>query len=436
MSAPDPVESISKSEARRIALAAQGFAEARPSGRIDRRHLRRVMSRIQLLQLDAIPVVIRTQYLPLFSRLGAYPTALLDALAYRPRKRRPSRSCDADAACAEDASCAEWFEAWSHEASLLPVELEPWLRWSKARARQGHTWRHLHRLAQRDPAYVASVREEVAARGPLTAAELSDPRPAGRQAASEGRQSWGTRSDGARALGWLFRVGELGVRRRPGFAKEYDLFERVVPESIRQRPTPDFEAALDELLLRAAKAHGVASADCLVDYFRLPVRSAKARLEALAADGALVRCRVEGWERPAYRSLEARCPRGIEACALLSPFDPVVWHRPRIDALFDFEYRVEIYTPEAERRWGYYVLPLLLGESLAARFDLRTDRDAGVLEVRAAHLEPGQGIGAVAPAAARELSELASLVGVDGIRVQKRNNLARAVSREVAAMGL
>lgn len=401
-------EKISINQARRIALGAQGFSQARPRGRVDRRHLRKVMGRLQLLQLDSVPTVIRTQYMPLFSRLGPYRVELLDELAY-----------DAD----------EWFEAWSHEASLLPVEMEPWLRWSKQRAREGESWGRLHTLVQKDPGYVQSVLGEVKARGPLAAAELSDPRP-------RSGSWWGSRSGGSIVLDWLFRIGEVGVRRTRGFAKQFDLLERIVPEEILRRPTPSFESSLDELLLRAARAHGVATADCLVDYFRLPVRPAKARLAALVEDGKLIACDVDGWKSGVYRDPDAILPRSIDCTALLSPFDPVVWNRKRIDGLFGFDYRIEIYTPAAKRKYGYYVLPLLVGDRLAARFDLKTDRDHGTLRVLAAHVEPGEDVALVASSAAGELRELMQFVGARQLQVAQKGNLAKALRSEVAALGM
>lgn len=398
-------ERISIEEARRIALAAQGFAEARPNGRVDRRHLRKTMARLHLLQLDSVPVLIRTQYMPLFSRLGPYRASLLDEIAYH-----------------HD----EWFEAWSHEASLLPMEMEPWLRWSKRRALQGETSRRLHRLAEDDPAYVESVLGEVKARGPLSAGELSDARP-------RSGDWWASRSGGAIALDWLFRIGAVGVRRDARFAKKYDLLERIVPAEIRDRPTPSFERSLDELLVRAARAHGIASADCLVDYFRLPKRPAKARLDGLVEEGRLVPCQVDGHRGPLYRDPEAKVPRRIGAAALLSPFDPLVWHRKRIEWLFDFDYRIEIYTPAPRRRYGYYVLPFLLGERLVGRFDLKTDREKGRLQVLAAHREEDAPEREVAHAAAAELGALARLVGADRVHVGRKGNLANALRREVAA---
>ena len=397
-------EKISISQARRIALAAQGFAEARPRGRIDRRHLRKVMGRLQLLQLDSVPVVIRTQYMPIFSRLGAYRAELLDEIAY-----------DAD----------EWFEAWSHEASLLPIEMEPWLRWSKRRAREGETWGRLHALAQKDPGYIDAVLGEVKARGPLVAGDLSDPRP-------RSGSWWGSRSGGAVALDWLFRIGALGVRRNRSFVKQFDLLERIVPETIRARRTPSVESSLDELLLRSARANGIATADCLVDYFRLPVRPAKARLDSLVEDAKLITCDVDGWSKSAYRHPDSKSPRAINGAALLSPFDPLVWNRKRIGRLFDFDYRIEIYVPAEKRKHGYYVLPFLLGDRLVARFDLKTDRKMATLRVLAAHVEADVDASEVASAAALELRELMRLVDVERILVGRKGNLAKALRAEVA----
>jgi uncharacterized protein YcaQ len=361
------------------------------------------MGRLQLLQLDSVPVVIRTQYMPLFSRLGPYRAELLDEIAY-----------DAD----------EWFEAWSHEASLLPVETEPWLRWSKQRAQEGATWRHLHALAKKDPGYIEAVLGEVKARGPIAAGDLADSRP-------RSGSWWGSRSVGALALDWLFRIGAVGVRRTRGFAKQFDLLERIVPDRIRALPTPSLEDSFDELLVRSAAAHGIATADCLVDYFRLPTRPAKARLSALVEDGRLVACEVEGWKGLAYRHPEAKRPRATHAAALLSPFDPLVWNRKRIDALFAFDYRIEIYTPAEKRKYGYYVLPFLLGDRLVARFDLKTDRERGELRVLAAHLEDGADAATVAGAAARELDQLARFVGVEGVVITRRGNLAKRLADRV-----
>jgi hypothetical protein len=215
--------------------------------------------------------------------------------------------------------------------------------------------------------------------------------------------------------------------------KQFDLLERIVPEAVRAKPTPSFESSLDELLIRSARAHGIATADCLVDYFRLPVRPSKARLDALVEDGKLVATVVDGWSASAYRDPDSKLPRAINRVALLSPFDPLVWNRKRIGGLFDFDYRIEIYTPAEKRKFGYYVLPLLLGDRLVGRFDLKTDRASNTLRVLAAHVEADADVSEVASAAALELGELTGLVGVERIRIGRRGNLATALRAEVAA---
>lgn len=399
-------DSLRSDEARRTALAAQGFADPAPTGRIDRRHLRRVMNRIGLLQLDSVPVVIRTQYLPLFSRLGPYRPQMLDEIAYR-----------------DD----EWFEGWAHEASLLPVGDEPLYRWMRARAAAGGTWRGLVELAEREPRYVADVLAEVAERGPLRAGDLSDPRP-------RAGEWWGSRSVGQLALDWLFRIGAVGVRRTAAFEKEFDLLERIVPADVRAQPTPDPADAIRTLLGRAGAALGVATADDLVDYHRLPKREAKALLRDVVDAGVLVPTDVQGWDVPAFRHVDARCPRGIERISVLSPFDPVVWHRPRARRLFGFDYRIEIYVPPSERRWGYYVLPLLVGDELVGRLDCKTHRDRSVLEVRGAFAEPGRDRAAVAVAGAAAVRDLAQLVSADEVEVVPNGDLAHGLARAVRAV--
>ena len=330
-----------------------------PAGRVDRRHLRRVMGRLKLLQLDSVPVVIRTQYLPPFSRLGCYDASLLDRIAY-----------------ADD----EWFEAWAHEASLVPVTDEPLFRWQKQRAEQGDTWKNLADLARSEPDYVAEVLAQVSER-PLTAGELEDPR-------RRDGEWWGSRSLGSIALDWLFRIGAVGIRRRGNFVKEFDLLERIVPAEVLARPTPTAEEAQRELLVRSAQALGVGTAGDLIDYYRLPVREARTRLRELVESGELETAKVEGWTEPAYMHPAAKLPRSVNPLTVLSPFDPIVWNRNRAARLWDFDYRIEIYVPASKRVYGYYVLPVLDGERLVARLDLKTDRQASVLRVLAAHAEP------------------------------------------------
>jgi uncharacterized protein len=394
------VSDLSIGQARRLALGAQGFGGLRPTGRIDRRHLHSTMGRLELLQLDSVPVVIRTQYMPLFSRLGPYRTELLDEVAYRDHA---------------------WFEAWSHEASLLPVESEPLWRWHKQGIASGRIRPRLAAAMAQESGYVRDVLAQVVDRGPLKAGELDDPRR---------RQGdwWSGRSIGTVTLDWLWRIGAVGVRRVGNFEKQYDVFERVVPDDVRARPTPDDDDALRELLARAGRALGVATADDLIDYFRLPKPKARLLVADLVEDGDLVETTVEGWNRPAYRHLDVAMPREIRRTALLSPFDPIVWNRDRADRLFDFQYKIEIYVPEAKRQFGYYVLPLLWRDRLAARFDLKTWRDDRVLHVRGSFAEPWVDVDELASDAHAELLRLAELVGADELRIESNGNLAPALS--------
>ncbi len=389
---------LSISQARRIALAAQGFTDPAPAGQVDRRHLRRVMGRLKLLQLDSVPVVVRTQYLPPFSRLGCYDRALPDRIAYT-----------------DD----EWFETWAHEASLLPVGDEPLLRWQKRRAEQGDTWKNLAELARSEPDYVAEVLAQVA-EGPLTAGELADPR-------RRDGEWWGSRSLGSIALDWLFRIGAVGIRRRGNFVKEFDLLERIVPPEVRARPTPTVEDAQRALLERSAEALGVGAAGDLIDYYRLPIREGRARLRELVEAGSLETAEVEGWTEPAYMHPEARLPRSVDTLTVLSPFDPIVWNRARALRLWGFDYRIEIYVPAAKRVYGYYVLPVLHGEQLVARLDIKTDRAGGALRVLGAFAEPDVDHSALVERLRPHLLELARFVGVDDVSYGDRGSLMAAL---------
>ena len=397
---------LSVSQARRMALAAQGFADLRPAGRVDRRHLRRVMGRVKLLQLDSVPVVIRTQYLPPFSRLGGYDASLVDRIAYR-----------------DD----EWFEAWAHEASLLPVDDEPRLRWQKRRAEQGETWSNLVELARRESGYVAEVLAQVRER-PLTAGELADPR-------RRSGEWWGARSLGSIALDWLFRIGAVGIRRRGNFTKEFDLLERIVPAEVLARPTPSVEEAQRELLVRSGEALGVGTAADLIDYYRLPVREGRARLREVVEAGRLAVVEVEGWSEPAYLHPEARLPRSVEGVTVLSPFDPIVWNRARAARLWGFDYRIEIYVPASRRVYGYYVLPVLWGERLVARLDLKTDRAAGALRVLGAYAEPEVDHGPLAERLRPHLHDLAHFVGAHDVTYSPRGNLMPTLRSDKAPSG-
>jgi hypothetical protein len=393
-------DDLSLSDARRIALASQGFDRPRPPGRVGMGHLRRTVRQLGLVQLDFVNVLVPAHYQVLFSRLGRYERARLDQLVYRRR---------------------EFTEQWAHEASILPVDAWPLLRHRMERHRVRPYG--FESLLEDQADYVARVLDEVRARGPLTADDL--PAPDGVARRIEG--SWFGSVPRA-VLEAHFGRGALAVAERlANFARVYDLAERLIPTEHHGREVGR-EEAQRELLRRAARAHGVATAADLADYYRMPVREALPRLAELVAAGELRQVRVEGWKGPAYLHPEARPPARIDAAALLSPFDPVVWYRPRTARLFDFDYRFEIFVPKAQRRWGAYVLPFLLGDRLVARVDLKADRPGRRLLVLAAYREAHAEPGASAAALAAELRTLAGWLGLDSVTVERRGNLARPLA--------
>ena len=395
---------LSLAQARRIALAAQGFADPAPSGQPDRRHLRRVLARIGLLQIDSVNVLVRSHYLPLFSRLGRYPQALLDAVAYAKRGR-------------------ELFEYWGHEASLIPIEYHPLLRWRMARAERGEgIWSGIYSIAKEEPDYVRSVLAEIAARGPIGAGELSE-------AGKKGGASWWNRSPGKRALEYLFWAGKVTTAKRRGFERLYDLPERALPSAVLAAPTPPQADAQRELIRIAAKAHGVGTEKDLRDYFRLSPDDAKPRIAELVEEGELLPVAVKGWDKPAFLHRDAKIPRRIKAQALLSPFDSLIWERARTERLFGFRYRIGIYTPAEKREHGYYVLPFLLGDRLVARVDLKSDREAKVLRVQAGHAEDGVDLDEVAGPLAEALSSMAGWLGLERVSMRNQGPLAAAMTQ-------
>ena len=383
---------LSVSQARRVALGAQGFAAAAPAGRVDRRHLQRLMGRLRVLQIDSINVVVRSHYLPVFSRLGAYERDLIDREAYR-----------------------RWtlFEHWAHEASLVPVALHPLLRWRMAR---GEAWGRMARMADEKPGYVQAVLDEVTDRGPIAASELSEP--------GVRRGPWWGWGDGKATMEWLFWTGQVAVAERRNFERRYDLPERVLPPEVLALPTPPVEEAHRRLLAQAAAAIGVGTAADLADYFRIRVPEARPRLAELVEAGELVPAEVEGWERPAYLHVHARLPRQIDRCTLLSPFDSLVFERSRTERLFGFRFRLEVYVPSAQRVHGYYVLPLLLGERLMGRVDVKADRRRRVLLVPGAFAEPDADSRELVGPLVGELVRLAGWLGLDDIEVGERGDLA------------
>ena len=358
-----------------------------------------MLSRIGLLQLDSVQVVCRSHYLPVYSRLGVYDRDRLDNWLWR---------------------SGELFETWSHEASVVPIDLEPILRWLKVLARAGQTWPELARMANEDADYVMAVLDEVRVNGPVTAGNLSDPRP------RDGLW-WDGRSDGKRAMDWLFRIGEVGSRRTSNFERTYEVFAEIVPPEIRALPSPSESEAKKNLLEMAARCYGVGTAADLADYFRIRTRDVRLLLAELVESGRLVAVAVEGWRDPAFLHPDAVCPRTVPARALLSPFDPVVWFRPRAERLFGFRYRIEIYVPQPKREYGYYVLPFLLGDQLVGRVDIKADRQTKRLSARGVFAEIGVDREHVAAELSVELDRLAEFLGMNGVDIGKRGNLASAV---------
>jgi uncharacterized protein YcaQ len=395
-------ERLSAAQARRVALAAQGFAAPRPA-EVGARAILATVNRLGVVQIDSVNVLARAHYLPLFSRLGPYDRDRFDQASWRAPRRL--------------------FEYWGHEASLLPVELQPLFRWRMARAHH-EAWGGMRRVATEQPQLVARVLEDVRARGPISAAQLSEderPRRTG---------PWWDWSDVKRAIEYLFWSGEVTSARRRGFERLYDVPERVLPRAVIEAPTPDEADAQRELIRLAAGAMGVAAPRDLRDYYRLPVAGFRERLAELVEAGELLEVEVEGWKAPGYLAAGARVPRRVEARALLAPFDPVVWERDRTERLFGFRYRIEIYVPQPKRVYGYYVLPFLLGDRLVARVDLKADRAAGALLVQSAHAE-AHAPDHTAEELAAELRVMAGWLGLERVEVRDRGDLAPALRRAV-----
>jgi uncharacterized protein YcaQ len=397
---------LSRPQARRIALAAQGFTDSRPSGRANVAHLRRVMDRLTILQLDSVNVLCRSHYLPFLARLGSYDRDKLDRMLYH---------------------SGDYLEFLSHEASITHQRLQPILR------QKSRHWNGFGKIMRDHPDYVEAVFEEVAANGPLSVSDLDDP---GKRTG----EMWGW-SKGKLALESLHVVGRLSISERTSsFVTLYDLPERVIQPEILAQPTPDTWEAKREMVRLGARSHGIGTAACIADYFRLKLVETRKLLAELEADGEVVEVAVDGWDAPAYLHREATKPRSVTGAALLSPFDPVVWFRPRAEALFDFHYRIEIYVPAAKRQFGYYVLPFLLDGELVGRVDLKADRKAdggaGRLLVRGVYAEetvddePVDRHRVAAEMFGR-LTEMADWLGLADVEIGDRGNLAgplRAVS--------
>ena len=378
--------SISAAEARRIALGAQGFDRPRPSRPDDVRHYRRALHAIGVLQLDYVNVLVPAHFLVIWSRLGAYDRQRFERFLY---------------------DSGEFTEQWAHEASVVRVG-----DWSllEHRRRAWTPWKRNPLRTLRDPeAYLSDILDQVRDGGAVVANDLPAAESLPRKPGAWHRpvQRW--------ALEHHFGRGLLGVRKRlANFQRVYDLPERLIPAEERERNVAT-EHAHRQLLRQSATALGVATLQDLADYYRMPPGEAAPRVEELVEEGELLPVSVEGWKNGAYLARGAKVPRAIEGASLLSPFDPLVWYRPRAERLFGFEYRIEIYVPQAKRRWGYYVLPFRLGDRIVARVDLKANRQSGALLVKALHLESGCEVKETESALDGELGAIANWLGLESV---------------------
>jgi uncharacterized protein len=407
---------ISAAEARSVALAAQHFGRTAGRGQgvgatgrhAGARQLHQAAIALGAVQIDAVNVLTRSHYLSFFSRLGPYKTSVLDDLAYRQR---------------------QLFEYWGHAASLMPVGLYPAMRSRMEEVAQSrHYAAFRERMSKERPGYVEALLAEIGGRGPLAWTELSDPArwqslPARLAKYADSTLAWHGRSDGKAALEWLYGTGTLAVAQRRGFEPRYDLADRVIPAEVISAPALPRVEAQRALVLTAARALGVATVRDLADYFRLPAADTRARARELAEGGKIRPAIVAGWKQAAYLDPDFDA-RPVSARALLSPFDSLLWQRGRAERLFGYQHVFELYVTAAKRRYGYYVLPFLLGDTIVARVDLKAARDAGTLQVLAAYLEPEASAAQTAAELAAELRRLADWLSLDAIQVGGRGDLA------------
>ncbi len=398
-------------QARRTAVAAQGFSEPRPRGVVNRAHLRRLISRIQVLQLDSVSVAVRAHYAPVFSRLGPYDRAVVDRAAWDHSARSPRLLV----------------EYWAHEAALMAVDDWPLMRWRMRRYRHGRWGTH---IVKANPQLADKIVATVAELGPSTAGQIEAHLATGPRGPRGAW--WGSRSDTKWVAEALFAAGVLTTATRVGFARHYDLTARVLPPDVLARQV-DEDDAVRELTLRAATALGVGTEADLRDYFRLAPGQTKPAIAKLVADGELEPVDVDGWSAPAYLVAGQTIPRHNRGTALLCPFDPLIFFRPRVERLFEFHYRIEIYTPANKRQYGYYVWPFLLDGELVGRVDLKADRAADALHVVGAFVEPNRSHSRVAAALASELATMASWLGLAGVTVGDRGDLAGELRAAVSA---
>ncbi|WAC55178.1 winged helix-turn-helix domain-containing protein [Gordonia sp. SL306] len=402
--------SLSATQARRIALAAQGFTDRPPSGVPTSAHLRRVVARTRLLQMDSVNIAARAHYMPMFSRLGPYDRDILDRAAWRPR--RGSRLL---------------VEYWAHEAALIPVGDWPLFGWRRDEFRDGR-YRFTRELMSRNRELARDVHGVIVEGGPSTPKEIEDHLGIVRQSGVPG--GWWHRGEVKHLCEAMFAAGDLSAVRNENFVRHYDLTERVIGTDVVDEHI-DRADAHRELAARAASALGVATVADLADYYRTKSVDMRPAIRDLVDAGELTPVTVEGWRDPAYLHARAVIPRRTDRAAILSPFDPLVFFRPRAERLFDFHYRIEIYVPEHKRVHGYYVLPYLMGDDIVARIDLKADRKAGSLLVLGAFLEDGRAEKVVADRLAADLAAMSGWLGLDRVDVGERGDLSRALSAAV-----
>ncbi|MEJ2889901.1 winged helix-turn-helix domain-containing protein [Actinomycetospora aeridis] len=413
---------MSAAQARRAAVAAQGFGGAARRGQPARRTLAAEVERLGLLQLDSVNVAVRAHYAPLFSRLGPYDRDTLDALAWPQTPAQARRRT--------------MVEFWVHEASLLPIDAWPLFRW-RMRDNAARESRWLGSALEHRADVLDAVTAAIAEHGPLEAGGVERVLGDGGDRRARAYGGWWQRSDIKVACEHLFAIGELTTGTRRGFRRAYELTERVLPPEVHARD-PARDESMRELIRRAAEVYGVATEPDLRDYHRLPPTESQAAVAELVDAGELVPVQVEGWSAPAYRTPDLRVPRRIAGRALLAPFDPLIWFRARTLRLFDFHYRIGIYTPAEKRTHGYYVFPFLLDGRLVARVDLKADRALGVLRVPGAFLEDGAGHPGeprVAAELAAELATMAAWLGLEGVLVDGGGDLAAALAQAVKVGG-
>jgi uncharacterized protein len=384
--------------ARRAAAAAQGFAEPRPEGKIGRRHIRKTFDRIGLLQIDSVNVVARAHYLPLFARLGNYPMSLLDEMAWGKKR--------------------ELIEYWAHMAALIPIQDWPLFR---HRMDQEHMWVSIPKFLAKNPNGLVEILDQIREKGPIRPSDLEDHH-------ETGRGPWWDWSFAKVALEYLFFKGVLSVPTRLNFARYYDLSERVLPESILDEKLPEDEQRR-ELLRRSLRACGVGTFPDIVDYYRQGRTACMPIFREMVAAGEAVEVEVDGWKDKSYIDPGLTVPRAVKGVAFLCPFDPMVWFRPRTERLFDFHYRIEIYTPQPKRVFGYYVFPILLDGDLVGRLDLKGDRAQSALLVRGAFVEAGRDPEAMAPRIKQELRTMADWLELEAVVIEPNGSLAPALAK-------